>query len=260
MKHFIKEFFLFGIRQAQACLFGGLLLFMILVSKIIWKSEYGLARYDFLFFAAIIIQIILVLAKLETIEEFKVIFIFHIVGTMMEVFKTHVGSWYYPEPNLIRIAGVPLFSGFMYSAVGSYIARVWRIFAFRFTHFPDKRLMALLCVLIYINFFTHHYIYDFRYFLFAFTVFVFYRTWIYFRPGGIYYRMPLLLGAFLVSFFIWIAENLGTFGGIWMYPSQRAMWHVVPFSKMGAWFLLMTISFVLVSLIHKDENSTLEKS
>ena len=37
----------------------------------------------------------------------------------MEVFKTEAGSWTYPEDNLLRIGGVPLFSGFMYAAVGS---------------------------------------------------------------------------------------------------------------------------------------------
>jgi len=54
------------------------------------------------------------------------------------LFKTSAGSWLYPEPSLLRIGGVPLFSGFMYAAVGSYIARVWRICDFRFTHYPER--------------------------------------------------------------------------------------------------------------------------
>ena len=53
------------------------------------------------------------------LEEAKVILAFHLVGTAMELFKTHMGSWEYPEPSLLRIGGVPLFSGFMYAAVGS---------------------------------------------------------------------------------------------------------------------------------------------
>jgi len=256
MKHFIKEFIIFGLRQAQACLFGGLLLLIILLSKLIWRPDFVVARYDAIFVAAILIQVILVLTKLETIEEYKVIFIFHIVGTIMEIFKTSstIGSWHYPEANLIRIGGVPLFSGFMYSAVGSYIARIWRIFEFKFTNYPDRRLTALLCALIYINFFTHHYTYDLRYFLFTFTAFLYYKTWIYFKPGNHYYRMPLLLGFFLVAFFIWIAENLGTFSATWTYASQHSIWDLVPFTKIGAWFQLMIISFVLVTLIHKDED------
>ena len=54
----------------------------------------------------------------------------------MEIFKTSVGSWIYPEPSLLRIGGVPLFTGFMYAAIGSYIARCWRLFDFRFTRPP----------------------------------------------------------------------------------------------------------------------------
>ncbi len=39
--------------------------------------------------------------KLETWEEAKVILIYHVVGTAMEVFKTDVGSWIYPEPSIL---------------------------------------------------------------------------------------------------------------------------------------------------------------
>ena len=66
--------------------------------------------------------------RLETWAEARVILVFHVVGTIMELFKTAAGSWIYPEPSILRIADVPLFSGFMYAAVGSYIARIWRIF------------------------------------------------------------------------------------------------------------------------------------
>ena len=127
------ELVVFGVKQAWACLFGGLLLFLILATKLWWPADAPLARYDFLFLAAIAIQLALLATKLETPDEAKVILIFHIVGTAMEIFKTGAGAWRYPEDSLIRIGGVPLFSGFMYSTVGSYISRVWRIFDMRFT-------------------------------------------------------------------------------------------------------------------------------
>ncbi len=250
LSRFIQEFFWFGIRQAQASLFAGTLLFGILASKFLWPEGATFARYDFLFFYAIGIQAAFIALKLESWEEVRVIFLFHIVGTAMELFKTHVGSWAYPEENLIRIAGVPLFSGFMYSAVGSYIARVWRIFDFRFECLPSTKWMVILCVLIYVNFFTHHYIYDIRYFLFALSALLFYRTKVFFKPNKTYYWMPLLLGFILVSLFIWIAENVSTFGAIWVYPNQMHGWNLVSIAKMGSWFLLMMISFVLVSLLH----------
>lgn len=243
---------MFGIRQAQACLFAGALLAAILLTRFLWPADAPVARYDFLCFFALFIQVVFLWLKLESVEEAKVIFVFHVVGTVMEVFKTAVGSWEYPEESVLRIGGVPLFSGFMYAAIGSYIARVWRIFDFRFTHFPQKHWMALLCVLIYVNFFTHHYLPDIRYLLFGFAAFLFWRTRVYFTPLRTTYWMPLLLGFLLVSMFIWLAENLGTFGNTWVYPSQKAGWHLVPLSKWGSWYLLMLISFVLVSFLHKE--------
>ena len=63
----------------------------------------------------------------------------------------------------------------------------------------------------------------------------------------------MLVGLLLVSLFIWLAENLGTFAAAWVYPSQRDGWHIVPIDKMGAWYLLMLLSFVLVTLVHKPE-------
>jgi uncharacterized membrane protein YoaT (DUF817 family) len=252
LKQFIYEFFCFGIKQAYACLFGGAFLAGIIFTSLFWQADWPLARYDFLVFYAIAIQIAFIFLKLETWEEVKVIFIFHVIGTIMEIFKTHVGSWNYPEHNILRIGGVPLFSGFMYSAVGSYIARAWKILELKFEYYPPIYLTCILCVLIYINFFTHHYTYDARPLLFAFTFFLFYRTRVYFKPNKTYFSMTLLMGWFLVALFIWIAENLGSFGRVWVYPNQRAIWDVVPLEKMGSWFLLMIISFVLVTLIHKD--------
>lgn len=252
-KQYILDFFIFGIKQAQACLFGGALLFGILLSKFFWPETAFLARYDALFIYAFLIQGVLLLLKMETLEEAKVIFIFHLVGTIMEIFKTHVGSWTYPEANLIRIGGVPLFTGFMYAAVGSYIARAWRIFDFKFISYPPKAWTALLCLFIYLNFFTHHYIPDIRYGLFAAAIWLFLQTRIYFRPSRHIYWMPLLIGWGLVSLFIWFAENIGTFAGAWVYPNQHHGWNIVSPAKMGSWYLLMIISFVLVTFIHTDK-------
>jgi len=257
MRYFIQQLWFFGIKQAYACVFGGALLFLILLTKLCWQSDFAIARYDALFVLAIAMQVVFVKCKLESWEEVRVILVFHVVGTLMEIFKTSVGSWVYPEENLLRISGVPLFSGFMYSAVGSYMARVWRIFEFRFTHFPSRQHMIALSVLIYINFFTHHYMLDMRYVLFAYAAILYGRTQVYFKPHERHFHMPLLLGFFLVAFFIWLAENISTFGAIWVYPNQHHAWHLVHFAKMGSWFLLMNISFVLVSLLHKEATQSI---
>lgn len=67
--------------------------------------------------------------------------------------------------------------------------------------------------------------------------------------------MPLLLGWFLVALFIWGAENIGTFSRAWLYPGQKDGWHPVSPSKLGAWYLLMIVSFVMVSLLHRTRSS-----
>ena len=255
MKTFLREFWLFGIKQASACIFGGYLLFLIILTKLIYPTDAVLHRYDFLFLAAVSFQIFLLVFRLESLKEALVIIIFHIVATGMEIFKTSdaIRSWQYPESFVIGIGNVPLFAGFMYSAVGSYIARVWRIFDFRFTHYPRREFTFALAVLIYINFFSHHFFYDLRWILLTFAFLLFGRCRIYFKMDMKHRWMSLLLGQFLVALFIWFAENISTYAGIWLYPNQTEQWKMVSFSKLIAWFLLMLISFVLVTLVHRPE-------
>jgi hypothetical protein len=38
-----------------------------------------------------------------------------------------------------------------------------------------------------------------------------------------------------------------------MYPNQRHGWTLVTFGKLGAWFLLMIISYVLVALVNRPQ-------
>jgi uncharacterized membrane protein YoaT (DUF817 family) len=171
----------------------------------------------------------------------------------MEVFKTDVGSWIYPEPSLLRIAGVPLFTGFMYASVGSYIARAWRLFDFRFTRHPPCKFTLPLAAAIYVNFFSHHYVADLRWLLLAAVALVFGRTIIHFKVWREHRSMPLVLGFGLVAFFIWLAENIGTATRVWIYPSQAAAWSMVSPMKLSAWFLLMIVSYVLVALVNRPE-------
>jgi uncharacterized membrane protein YoaT (DUF817 family) len=247
------EFLLFGLKQAWACLFGGAMLALLVGTHFLWPHDAPLARYDFLVIAALALQAALLATRLERWEEAAVIAAFHLVGTVMEVFKTAHGSWIYPEPSLLRIGGVPLFSGFMYGCIGSYLARAWRLFELRFVNYPPLWGPWLLAGLAYVNFFTHHYIADFRIGLYALSVVLFGRAWFVFTPDLKPRRMPMLMGFVLVALFIWFAENLGTFASAWIYPSQRQGWNLVPIGKLGAWYLLMMLSFVLVSLVHRPE-------
>lgn len=248
-KLWVYEFLLFGFKQAWACLFGGLLLFLLLATHFLYPDDAWLHRYDFLTLAAVAIQAGMLLFRLETWDEARVILVFHVVGTVMELFKTSVGSWTYPEASLLHIGPVPLFSGFMYAAVGSYIARVWRIFDFRFSHYPMRWMTWVLAAAIYINFFAHHWLYDVRYILFGATGLLFWKTRVHFRNFRLHRWMPLLLGFGLVALFIWFAENIATFANAWNYPGQEGEWKPVSLAKYGSWYLLMLISFVLVEWV-----------
>jgi uncharacterized membrane protein YoaT (DUF817 family) len=250
----LAEFIIFGFKQGWACLFGGVMLALLIGGKLIWQPGWPVARYDALLVAALLVQAAMLKLKLETWDEAKVIFLFHLVGTAMEVFKTAMGSWTYPEESLIRIGGVPLFTGFMYACVGSYMARVIRIFDMRFVRYPPFWATVALAAAIYLNFFTHHFVWDGRYLLFALAFALFWRTRIYFTVDATPRWMPLLLAALLTSFFLWIAENVGTLTGTWLYPGQRASgWRPVTLHKMGAWYLLLIVSFVLVTLVHRPD-------
>ena len=247
----VREFLAFGIKQAWACLFGGLMLAAFIATSWFYPDDAPVAQNDFLVILAVLIQIGMLVARLETGRELIVIIIFHIVGTGMEIFKTAVGSWNYAPGGILHIGAVPLFTGFMYAAVGSYIVRVYRLFDLRFSHYPPRRLTVIIAAAIYINFFTHHFIIDVRLILVLATVIVFFRCRMYFHIHRRTLTMPVLLAFVLVAFFIWVAENIGTAAGAWLYPSQDDGWHLVPLTKLVAWFLLMMISVVLVTFVHR---------
>jgi uncharacterized membrane protein YoaT (DUF817 family) len=253
LRRALLEFLWFGLKQAWACLFGGAMLALILATFLLWPDDSPISRYDFLVVGAVLIQIAMLALKLETWAEARVILLFHIAGTIMELFKTAHGSWIYPEDSVLRIGAVPLFSGFMYAAVGSYIARVQRIFHIRVRGYPPLWSTWVLAAAIYVNFFAHHWLPDIRLVLFVATALLFGQGWFWFTADRARLKMPLLLGYFLVALFIWFAENLGTFGRAWIYPGQEAGWEMVSLAKLGSWYLLMIISVVLVSLVHRPE-------
>jgi uncharacterized membrane protein YoaT (DUF817 family) len=244
----LAELVMFVLKQGWACLFGGLLLFAIIATKLVWQPDWPLQRYDFLFLFAISTQVIFLWAKLETWEEARVILLFHLTGTAMEWFKVGAGSWAYPEPGLFMVMGVPLFSGFMYASVGSYIARVIRVFDMAFAPYPSFPLTVLLAVGIYVNFFAHHFLPDIRIVLFAASVMLYARTRVWFRIHDQHWWMPMPLAAFLAALALWVAENVGTMTGTWLYSGQ-SLGQMVSFGKLGSWYLLLYVAFVTVTLV-----------
>jgi uncharacterized membrane protein YoaT (DUF817 family) len=247
MRAFLWEFFVFGLKQARACIFAALFFGLLFVSRYI--PLFGLPRYDFLCIAAVAVQLLLVVTRFETKDEVLTLCAFHLLGVGLELFKTSpaIASWSYPEPGFLKIGNVPLYSGFMYAAVASYMCQAWRILKLELERYPSYRLSVPLSAAIYLNFFTHHFIPDLRWPLTAAVVFVFWRTRVQYRVTDRTRKMPLLLSFALIGLFVWLAENLSTFLGAWVYPEQQAGWRVVSPTIISSWVLLVIVSFLIVA-------------
>lgn len=236
----------FAGQQTAACFFALFILTSLFITR--YYPLPGLPRYDYMLVFVLLMQLAMVwLFKIETVDELKVICLFHVLGTAMELFKVHMGSWSYPGEAYSKVWGVPLYGGFMYASVASYITQSWRRLNVRLTNFPTAKINFVIGSLIYLNFFTHHFMYDFRYWLLAAVVWVYWHTRLHFIIAGEQFVMPVVLNFLLTGFFIWIAENIATFLGAWQYPNQANNWNLVHPGKVNAWLLLFIVSFLIVA-------------
>lgn len=198
----IRLLWAFTITELRCLVFALLIFAAMAVTDVV---ETPIARYDLLLAAGVAITVVLWATGYETSREVGVIAAFHLLGLVMEIFKVQQGSWTYPDEGVTMVAGVPLYSGFMYAAVGSYLCQAWRRFDLRVTDY---------------------------------------------RP------VPMTILAFvLIGFFLWLAENLGTFLGAWQYPDQEAFWRAVHVGKLGSWALLVTLSFALIATLKQYEGT-----
>lgn len=253
---FIQQLLHFGYHQAMSCLFPAVIFLALALSKIVEVP--GLPRYDFILLICLFAQLIMYKTGLETWDELKVITVFHVIGLALELYKVHMGSWAYPEPGYSKFYGVPLYSGFMYASVASYIVQSWRRHDLKITNWPKSIWAVCIGAGIYFNFYTHHFIYDFRWVLSVALFFVFARTMVYFTVNHTRYKMPMILSFFLIGFFIWIAENISTFFDGYRYPNQDSTWELVHIGKISSWFLLVVVSVIIVAqLKHVKEGEKL---
>lgn len=252
----------FVYQEAASCFFPSLILLLLALTKLM---DVGLPRYDFLLLASIAIQVWMVWGlKVETVDELKTITLFHVIAMAMEIYKVNLGSWAYPGDAYTKVFGVPLFAGFMYAAVASYITQAWRRLHLRLENFPPSWVSWLFVVLIYGNFYTNAILPDIRWLIIVGLFVAYWRTRIYFslstqplaRPDPAIapvreFWLPIKLGFLLVATFIWIAENAGTFLGAWQYPNQAGGWQMVSIAKLTSWSLLFIVSFVLVAQLKR---------
>lgn len=245
MKFYFLQLIHFGYQQALSSIFPVLIFITLAISKIIEVPF--LSRYDFILIVLLLVQYVMYKTGFETKDELKVIGVFHVIGLVLEIYKVHMGSWSYPEDAWAKLFGVPLYSGFMYASVASYMIQAWRRLDLNLVNWPTAKWTVSIGAAIYLNFFTHHFIYDFRWVLTALLIIVFSRTFIEFSVRGFRYKIPLVLSFLLIGFFIWIAENIATFFGAWVYPNQQASWQMVSLGKISSWSLLVIISFIIVA-------------
>lgn len=237
-------------QEAAACFFAVFILAMLMLTR--YYPLPGLPRYDYMLLFAILMQVAMVwVLKMETVDELKVICLFHVLGTTMELFKVHMGSWSYPGDAYSKLWGVPLYGGFMYASVASYITQAWRRLNLQLENYPATWINLVIGSLIYLNFFTHHFVYDIRYALLVAVLIVYWRTRVHFKVAGEQFVMPVTVAFALTGFFIWIAENMATFLGAWQYPNQQHNWKLVHPGKVNAWLLLFIVSFLIVAQLKR---------
>ncbi|WP_301109942.1 DUF817 domain-containing protein [Sporosarcina sp.] len=248
----------FGWQQALSCLFPVVIFGSLALTQVIPLPF--LPRYDWLLLIFLLMQWWMVRSGLETRDELKVITLFHLIGLALEIFKVNMGSWSYPEEGFFKILGVPLYSGFMYASVASYLCQAWRRLNVDLVKWPPLWLVTPLAAAIYLNFFTHHYWIDIRWWLSALVLIVFWQAWVTYEVGGTRYRMPIALSFVLIGFFIWVAENIATFFGAWKYPNQSETWHLVGIGKLSSWLLLVIVSFLIVATLKQVKGHSRKES
>ena len=217
----LYEFIRFGIKQGWACLFGALMLALLIGTHLFYPraparplrlpcpgrtcDPGGMLAF-----------------RLETWEEAKVIFVFHVVGTIMEVFKTRRAPGSIRSPPccasaacrcspascMPRSAPTSPAAGACSTSASRTIRRYghracWRRHLRQLLRAPLRHRHARWPVRLR-------------------------RTAV--RPCRVHYkiwrvhrRMPLLVGLVLVALFIWLAENIGTFARPGCIPTRRRL-------------------------------------
>ncbi|HEY4551862.1 MAG TPA: DUF817 domain-containing protein [Bacillaceae bacterium] len=258
IKRPLKQLVRFGWEQALSCLFP-VVVFASLAFTQMMPLPF-LPRYDWLLIIFLVMQGWMVRSGLETRDELKVITLFHLIGLALEVYKVHMGSWSYPEEGYFKIFGVPLYSGFMYASVASYLCQAWRRLKIELVRWPPFWAVVPLAAAIYFNFFTHHYWMDVRWWLFGLVMVVFWPSRVNYEVDGSRYRMPIAFSFVLIGFFIWIAENIATFFGAWKYPNQAEAWKIVHLGKVSSWILLVIVSFLIVATLKQVKGDSCQKA
>ncbi|UKY55059.1 DUF817 domain-containing protein [Streptomyces inhibens] len=240
----LRKALLFAWLETRCCAFAIALLSGVAVSQAL--PQLPIARYDLLVAYGVLLTAVFLVCRWESGRDLAVISVCHVIGLAFELVKVALGSWSYPEPAVLKFAGVPLYGGFLYAAVGSYVCRAWHVLDLRLIRYRPGAT-SVVAMAIYANFFSHHWLPDVRWPLAVALIAVTAGTQVTFAVGRSRHRMPLALSFALIGFFLWLAENIATYLGAWRYPYQAHGWQPVAWEKFGAWALLISVTFVLVA-------------
>jgi len=237
----LREFLAFFRKQLANSIFALVIFAGLWISPIV-----PLPRYDFMLILCLGMQWWMVRRGLESREDLKLITVFHLLGLGLELYKVNTGSWSYPEESYTKFFGVPLYSGFMYAAVASYILQAWRNFDLSFVGMPSRFWAWVSVGLIYGNLLLSRVLGDWRWLVIGILIFVFGRSVVHFTCDRRRLQMPFSVALVLIGFFIWVAENICTYLGAWVYPHQESVWSPVHASKIVSWTLMAIVAFVCV--------------
>jgi uncharacterized membrane protein YoaT (DUF817 family) len=240
----VREAFFFTYHLAASCAFAVWIFLWLGLTR--WIAVPGIARFDLMLLLCLGFQAFVVWRRIETVDELKVICVFHLLGLAMEIVKVRYGSWSYPGAGALKVLDVPLFSGFMYASVASFMCQAWRRLDLVMVRWPRPLVAVPIAAAIYGNFFTNLFLPDARWAILPLLLVAFGRTWVEYTPLRIRRRMPILVTFGLIAFFIWLAENIGTFLSAWRYPSQHHGWRPVYLQKLSSWYLLVIVSLLIV--------------
>lgn len=210
-----------------------------------WLPWFAGNRYEFLLAGCLILQAALFSLGIESKRELAAIALFHAVGVGLEWYKVSRGSWVYPESSVTKLFGVPLFSGFMYAAVASYMIQAHRRFELVFVHWPKPLTVLLISLVIYGHYFGASALPGVRYGALALVGLCFWKTRVEFTTTC-RRSMPMLAAFSLIGTAIYLCENLCTWIHVWEYPHQVDGWEPVAITKLSAWMLLSVVSLVIV--------------
>ncbi len=208
-----------------------------------------LARYDFLLIWCLGLQALMIATGRERGREIVIVAMFHLLGLGLEAYKVRHGSWAYPEPALTKIFEVPLYSGFMYASVASYMLQAKAVMRLRFERMPTRWVLALALVAIYANFLLARLFGDVRWWIVLLLVVALWRSRVAFDFGSRRAHMPVLISLALIGTFVFLAENICTALGAWVYPHQTSGWRPVEGGKIISWTLMSTVAFLAITLM-----------